>query len=345
MNRALKATQDKNINPKKLSESPVAKENSTNKREIQCNEYSPERVHTDSCMKENINPSCIACDPSQCYKEMKVGRWNQCTASKRLEVKTIDLQAEPQGGTNQTNITPRVALLEEETTTLIAKLQSSYKLSCDVLKEIQKEKAELFDLSPLRTVSNQSEESHQYVEVSAYCQERQCMSKSYHGVELDVYEEISSYCAEKMVLLASMTELDTIKKEKDDLFIENNELRNKIEFQSSCFIQAQASICSMTRLLKEKEDALREFEEVLKLNDAANANIIGVMTQQHNHHISSLNEEIQKRTSNVRELESKLEIMERNWFKIKDMCKVKNRQLEGAVEMHAALERDRKSVV
>jgi flagellar biosynthesis chaperone FliJ len=229
-------------------------------------------------------------------------------------------------------------LFEEDTTNLLAKLQASYKRSRDILQEIQLEKADLFDLSPLRTVSKESEESKKYEEVSAYCQEKQFTS-SHRGVELDVFEDISSYCAEKMVLLTSVTALDIITKERDDLLTENNELRHQIEFKSSCYIQAQSSIASMMRLLKEKEDALREYDEVLKMNDDANARIVGAMTHRHNDQIVTLNKKLQKSSSNVRELECKLEAMEKNWFKFKAMTKVKDRQLESAVKMRADLEK------
>jgi predicted RNase H-like nuclease (RuvC/YqgF family) len=124
--------------------------------------------------------------------------------------------------------------------------------------------------------------------------------------------------------------------------VENNGLREQIEFKTACYIQTEASIASMIKLVKKKEAALEEYDEFLRMNDTSNASIFAAMTKQHAKQIAVLNEQIRNSSEEIKELEHKLGAMERNWSKLKDLCKQKDRQLESAVETAANLERKEK---
>ena len=239
--------------------------------------------------------------------------------------------------TNVSTLTPRIATLEADTSNLLARLQKSYKTSRDILQEIYKEKAEILELSPLKTVSSQDGESEEYADISAYCEGKHFSTVD--NVELDGYEQMSSYCDDKMLLLSNAVELDTIKQEKEDLLLENNELREQIQFKSACYIKAEASIASMISLIKEKEAALEEYDQFTRLNDTSNANVITAMEKEHQQQIAALNEKFQSSSNEIKELESKLDAMEKVWMEYKGMCKLKDRQLDSAVETAANLER------
>jgi hypothetical protein len=281
-------------------------------------------VEEESGVKENIGP---------------VG----CNGNKYLAVKTqITATADITSQAHQTSLTPRIALLEQDSSNLLARLQASYKTSRDILQEIYREKADILDLSPLKSVCSEDGEWKDYQDISAYCEGKQFGGTASDGVELDVYQEVSSYCVDKMLLLSNAAELDAITKENEKLLVENNGLREQIEFKTACYIQAEASIASMIKLVKKKEAALEEYDEFLRMNDTSNASIVAAMTKQHAKQIAVLNEQIRNSSEEIKELEHKLGAMERNWSKLKDLCKQKDRQLESAVETAANLERKEK---
>eukprot|EP00956_Cyclotella_meneghiniana_P004685 scaffold5766_cov64-Cyclotella_meneghiniana.AAC.12 len=223
------------------------------------------------------------------------------------------------------SLTPRLAMLEKDTSELFTRLEASYKTSRDVLQEIIKEKADIMDLSPLKVYEGAGE-LKEFGEVSSYCKGK--TFGNFDDVKLDVFREVSSYCMDKMMILSNTSELDAIKEEKDALLIENSQLREQIEFKSACYIQAEASIASMIKLIKEKEAALDEYDEYVRMNDTANAYIVASMKQQYEEQIAFLNEEILSRKEEIDYLEH-----------YKGMCKIKDRQLESAVQTVANLER------
>jgi hypothetical protein len=109
----------------------------------------PEQRHEDDdIVKENCAP--FASDVSSNDEEQQPNQ----TKNKGLAVETSVTQAVPTKynalKANSTSFTPRVAVLEKDSANLLAHLQASYKTSHDILKEIQREQAELLESSPLR---------------------------------------------------------------------------------------------------------------------------------------------------------------------------------------------------
>lgn len=303
--------------PNKLLGGPVCKENASPNR-------SPKR--SPKLFKKKVDKNAI----------------DSGTDSKVDKCIAVNTQssATNEGGVIRTNtlaLTPRIAMLEEDTSNLLARLQKSYKISRDILKEIYKEKAEILDMSPLKNVSN----SEEYKDISAYCEEK-LFSITADNVEVDEYQEVASYCVDKVLLLSNASELDAMKNEKNELLLENNDLREQIQFKSACYIQAEASIATMIKIIKEKETAIEQYDQLMRLNDMSNAKVVTSIEMQHQQQIAVLNEKLQSSSNEIKELESKLDEMEKKWIEYKGMCKLKDRHLESAVETAANLERAEK---
>ena len=318
--------QGKEISPKKIHYSS-SKDNSSVGRS-DCNSKSLSRKFD---MKENSDPNNIFFGDDKC-----------------VVVNTADIERAPRNSLsngNKSSLTPKLASLEEDTSNLLTKLQASYQISCSILQEISKEKAamSMLDLhtSPTKSFSNDGRYLD-FEEVSKYC-----LETSFSGTDkvvLDVFQDVSSYCVDKMHLLSITAEVDALRKEKEDLLSENIELQEQVAFKSACYIQAEASIASMSRLIKAKEAALDEYDEFTKMNNISNANIIKSIQKQCDQQLIGMKQKVQSSNDEVKELESKLQLMEESLAKYKGMCKLKDRQLKSSVVTAANLERSEKEI-
>lgn len=273
--------------------------------------------------KENKSPNC----PKK-YSPKKKASNLKSASEHNAGRKVIDVNAPVISNEGcELCLTPRLAMLEKDTSELLTRLQVSYKTSRDTLREINKEKADGLESSPLKY--KEAGESKEFGDISSYCKRKTFTSGD--DVKLDVFQEVSSYCMDKMMILSNASDLNAIKEENDALLIENSKLREQIEYTSACYIQAEASIASMIKLIKEKEAALDEYDEFVRINDTANANIVTSLKKQHEQQIILLNEEIMSSSNENELLES-----------YKGMCKLKDRQLESAVQTAADLDRSEK---
>jgi hypothetical protein len=308
---------------------------------IQGKSISPKKMQktigVSSC-RENAPPNRSPKRTAIVLQKPTNSKENTCRRSKNLVADTSDAQmSRDLFKSENSNLTPRIAMLEADTSNLLSRLQASYKTSRDILQEIYREKADILDFSPMKTVCSDDGESKEYEDVSLYCEGKQFSSTG--GVEIDSYQEVSSYCVDKMLLLSTAAELDAIKKERTDLLLENDDLRQQIQFKSACCIQAESSIASLIKLVKEKEAAIEEYDVFLRLNDQSNAKIMKAMEVEQMRQLAALNEKLESSSNEIHELETRLEAMESSWSHYKGMCKLKNRQLESAVETAANLER------
>ena len=263
-------------------------------------------------MKENSHPNGITL------------RYNECVVADK----------------NKLSLTPRFASLEEDASNLLTKLQASYQISRSILQEISKEKAAM-DISPTKPFSEDCQDMN-FEEVSTYCDEKRFNRDN--KVEIKTIKDVSPRCADKTEILVINTEVETLRKEKQCLLSENNELQEQIAFQSACQIQAEAYLASMTKLLKDKEAALEQYDEFIEMNNASNVKIVKEIKKQYEQQIIGMNEKVQCSSSQVKELENKMKALEETLVNYKGMCRLKDRQLESSVVTAANLERSEKEI-
>ena len=279
---------------------------------IQGKASTPNKFRDGSALKENTSPNRST---------------KQSKASRKAKENTGDTTAVPVVHIPHNRSTLKTGSLKGVgSNNLLTRLAATYRSSCDIFSEIYREKADILDYSPMKTVCD-GDATNSYQEISKYCGEK---SSYRDGVEIDPYHDISTYYMDKMQPLSISAELQAIKNEKEDLLVENNDLRDQIEFKSACYIQAEASIASMMKLIKEKEEALEEYDEFLRMNNTLNGNIVTSLEQQYKKQVHELNKRLGNSNDEIELLRSKLESMERNWVENEGTCKYKDRQHETA---------------
>ncbi len=203
--------------------------------------------------------------------------------------------------------TSRVTYLEQETERLIARLQTSFTTSA-TLRQTSKDETnpltvETEDISELIDEMMQILSPNYTSDADeTKWDDKRSLQKEYEFTQ----DEEMTYGNFAATLSCSNDEKENLHAENDNLrkIISNN--AKLIESLSSSYDQANSSVLSMVRLLHEKDQALYDCEEFMKMNNAANKLIVEKTKKQCNDQIHLLQEKLHKSDEQKMEMEKEM---------------------------------------
>lgn len=237
----------------------------------------------------------------------------------------------------------KVSYLEDETNRLLAELQKSFNKSAALVRSAKEEtpclSIENEDLSQLLNemvsiLSPQSKsdpEENKWDEFEAIPGSARKPFPLVHSIcSNDHLEEKIAPLEEPAAKLHSPKEEDT-----NCLKMENEKLRQEILNKADALISmsaycddAKASIVSMAELLREKDDALDDFENFLQMNDNANKKLIAAMKEKHSCQIKSLEDKLANSSERIDKMEVQLKLNDMYLYECEAQSDAKGKELK-----------------